>query len=327
MRNIYEESNKLKKIYTVISNILLVMGGIMSCILWLIKKIDESISCLPKAVANVLISVYHLFVVVFVICLIVIFVRIVSEGIKNKARGLYIQRKLTEFIHKSLIHRIRDKIVELEPVSEKMQGYFKSSNSDAIEECYMAELNKLKSNLKKIIDELAEYLTKYRQTEISVCIKIFKNRDRNRNEFQSEEIIPIARSSNTEQKRKNDKQTIVGHNTDFTNLSKGQMIFFGSSNLQQINESGQYINDSENWEANKYTSTLVTPIRYNNINANDGIRIKHDIIGFLCIDSEEVIKEWENADSFELQLLATFSDILYVYIKEFYKCFEKTGIL
>lgn len=101
---------------------------------------------------------------------------------------------------------------------------------------------------------------------------------------------------------------------------------FGSSNLHKIKESGQYINDSVNWKNDKYTSTLVTPIRYYNNNSNNNdTNIKSDIIGFLCIDSEDEIKEWENEDSFELQLLATFSDILYVYIKEFYRCFENTG--
>lgn len=118
-------------------------------------------------------------------------------------------------------------------------------------------------------------------------------------------------------------------NTDFTNLCKGQIVFFGSSDLHKITDSGQYINDSRNWEENKYTSTLVTPIRYyNNDIYNSRTRnIKPDIIGFLCIDSKDEIKEWEYSDSFELQLLAAFSDVLYVYIKEFYKCFENTGII
>lgn len=180
----------------------------------------------------------------------------------------------------------------------------------------------------KIVDALATYLSKYRNSTISVCVKIFKKRDRNRNDFLSEEIVSLARSSNTEAERVNDEKTIIGQNTDFANLCKGQIIFFASSNLYKNKESGQYINDSKNWKEKKYKSTLVTPIQYHNNNDSNNEHnrnIKSDVIGFLCIDSQEEIKEWENSDSFELQFMAMFSDILYVYIKEFYKCFENVG--
>ncbi len=183
-------------------------------------------------------------------------------------------------------------------------------NIDAISESYNFELKILQNNVKEYINELSTYLTNYRNSTISACIKIFKRRNRNRNEFQSEEIITLARSSNTEYERNNQKQTFVGQNTDFTNLCNGQIIFFGSSNLNKINESGHYINDSVNWESKKYTSTLVTPIRYYNDNYGNqrNINIKSDIIGFLCIDSKDEIKEWESSDSFELQMMAVFSD-------------------
>lgn len=181
--------------------------------------------------------------------------------------------------------------------------------------------------MKEYIDSLSEYLSDYRGTTVSICIKVFKKRDRNRSEFQTEEIITLSRSSNTEHERCNSNNTYVGQNTDFTNLCNGQIIFFASSNLHKIEESGQYINDSPNWESSKYTSTLVTPIRYNNNSKNKGNNyIKPDIIGFLCIDSMDEIQEWENSDSFELQIMAAFSDILYIYLKEFYNCFENNGI-
>ena len=152
-----------------------------------------------------------------------------------------------------------------------------------------------------------------------------KQRNRKRSEFLSEEIISLVRSSNTKEERESVTPTIIGQNTDFINLCRGQIIFFGSGNLLKLSESGQYINDSDNWDNGKtYLSTLVTPIRY--YNNDERNNIKTDVIGFLCIDCKEEIYEWEKADSFELQILGAFSDILYVYIKEFYSCFEDVGI-
>ena len=69
---------------------------------------------------------------------------------------------------------------------------------------------KTKSGYSTDVDVLEKYLTKYRNSTISICIKIFKKRDRNRDKFQSEEIFSIARSSNTESERKNNNQRMKG---------------------------------------------------------------------------------------------------------------------
>lgn len=327
MSNIYEPDTKFNKIFMFIGNTITIVTGVLSCFSWFIREIIKRITDLPPIVVTIMTFILHFLIVSFIIGIICLLIRVIYTALKYKAEALYIQRKLTEFLHHQLIHKVRNNIVELEPLYDKLKKFSKDNNIDAISECYKSGLKTLKNNLKDYIDELAEYLTRYRGTTISICIKIFKKRDRNRNEFQAEEIVSIVRSSNTEAIRNNDSKTFVGQNTDFTNLCKGQMVFFGSSNLHKIKESGQYINDSKNWEDNKYTSTLVTPIRYHNNNStHDSYKnIKPDIIGFLCIDSEDEIKEWEYSDSFELQILAAFSDVLYVYIKEFYKCFENTG--
>lgn len=330
MNNIYEPDTKFNKIFMFIGNTITVVTGCIGFISWIISKITKNIPGIPSLLLLIFNYLFHFCIVAFILGVTCILIRVIIVGIKSKSEAFYMQRKTTEFLHRHLIHRIRNNIVELEPISLKLQKFAKENNEDAISECYKSEFVKLSKNLKEYIDSLSHYLTKYRGETISACIKVFKNRDRNRSEFQSEEIITLARSSNTENERNNSNnsnKTYVGQNTDFTNLCKGQIVFFGSSNLYKINESGQYINDSENWKTNKYKSTLVTPIRYNN-NSNNGSNndIKPDIIGFLCIDCKDEILEWENSDSFELQILAAFSDILYVYIKEFYNCFETNGI-
>lgn len=324
MNNIYEPDTKFNKIFMFIGNTITIFTGCVGGISWIIKIINDNIFVLSNSFSSIIEHILHFCVLIFTIGIIFIMIRIIYVGIKSKSEAFFIQKKTTKFLHTQLIHKIRNNIVELEPLSLKMQKYVKSNNYEAISECYKKELLTLSKNLKIYIDSLSKYLTKYRGSLISVCIKVFKKRDRNRLEFQSEEIITLARSSNTENERNNNKHTYVGQNTDFTNLCNGQMVFFASSNLQKIEESGQYINDSPNWNNKKYTSTLVTPIRYNN---NGNNYIKSDIIGFLCIDSKDEIQEWENSDSFELQILAAFSDILYVYIKEFYNCFETDGII
>lgn len=324
MNNIYEPNTKFNKIFMFIGNTITIVTGFIGFISWIITQITPNVPNVPSWLSLIFKFLFHFCIVAFILGILCILIRIVYVGIKSKADSHYIKRKTTEFLHRQLIHKIRNNIVELEPLSIKLRKFAKENNSDAISECYDNELKTLSKNLKEYVDTLSEYLTEYRGVIISICIKVFKKRDRNRSEFQTEEIVTLARSSNTEQERNNDKKTYVGQNTDFTNLCKGQMIFFGSSNLNKIKESGHYINDSENWEHNKYVSTLVTPIRYNNKESNC---IKFDIIGFLCIDSIEEISEWEKSDSFELQILAAFSDILYVYIKEFYNCFENNGIV
>lgn len=323
-----DPNTKFNKTYMFIGNGITIITGFVAILSWIIKGISKITNKIPDKIVYILSCVFNFCIVIFIIGLIYLFIRIIYVAIRTKSEAFYMQRKLSEFVHIKLIHSIRNNIVELEPVLEKLEKYKKSNNTDAMDECYKSEVKILQDNLKAYVDALATYLSKYRNSTISVCVKIFKKRDRNRNDFLSEEIVSLARSSNTEAERVNDEKTIIGQNTDFANLCKGQIIFFASSNLYKNKESGQYINDSKNWKEKKYKSTLVTPIQYHNNNDSNNEHnrnIKSDVIGFLCIDSQEEIKEWENSDSFELQFMAMFSDILYVYIKEFYKCFENVG--
>ncbi len=324
MSKFYDPETRFNKIYMFIGNTVTVASALLSLISYIVSKILSKMDNIPKKTNHIVVTFSYICIAVFILGMVLLFIRVIYNALKAKAEAFYIQKKLTEFIHIKLVHKIRNNIVELEPLHEKLNKFLEK-NIDAISESYNFELKILQNNVKEYINELSTYLTNYRNSTISACIKIFKRRNRNRNEFQSEEIITLARSSNTEYERNNQKQTFVGQNTDFTNLCNGQIIFFGSSNLNKINESGHYINDSVNWESKKYTSTLVTPIRYYNDNYGNqrNINIKSDIIGFLCIDSKDEIKEWESSDSFELQMMAVFSDIIYVYIKEFYNCFEK----
>lgn len=325
MVSILDPNKKSNQIFMFVGNLITILSAVFGVVSWILKCVFGKINGLPEWVLKYTIIFFRFCIILFIIAFILVIIRLIIVAIKANAQSYYIQRKLMTFIHSKLIHNIRNHIIELEPVSLKIEQFSKNNNTDAIRECYHNELRKLQTKLQVYVDALADYLSDYRQETISVCIKVFKSRNRKRSEFLSEEIISLVRSSNTKEERESVTPTIIGQNTDFINLCRGQIIFFGSGNLLKLSESGQYINDSDNWDNGKtYLSTLVTPIRY--YNNDERNNIKTDVIGFLCIDCKEEIYEWEKADSFELQILGAFSDILYVYIKEFYSCFEDVGI-
>ena len=112
----------------------------------------------------------------------------------------------------------------------------------------------------------------------------------------------------------------MGKNSDFKHLCDGTNIWYHGVDLKSKYEKHEYENeaDEKDWQQ-KYNSTIVVPIRYYNINENISV---NDILGFLCIDSKKIIKNWDDANSFELQYRAIFADSIYTYIKLFRRMFQ-----
>lgn len=158
MFNIYEPDTKFNKIFMFIGNTITVVTGLFAIISWIVKEIIKDISDLPPILNNILTAVLHFCVVVFIIAFISLFIRIIYIAFRNKSESFYMQRKLAEFLHQQLIHNVRNNIVELEPLYERLEKYSKDKNNDAISQCYELEVKELKDNLKGYIDELAEYL-------------------------------------------------------------------------------------------------------------------------------------------------------------------------
>lgn len=170
MISVYEPDTKFNKVFMFIGNTITVITGCLAFISWIIQKIPN----LPEHWIKFLTFLLHFLVFVFIIGLTCFFVRVICVAVKSKAEAFYIQRKLTEFLHKQLIHKVRNNIVELEPLSLKLQHYSKEGNMEAISERYESEILNLNKNLKYYVDQLSEYLTKYRGVTISICIKAFK---------------------------------------------------------------------------------------------------------------------------------------------------------
>ena len=43
----------------------------------------------------------------------------------------------------------------------------------------------------------------------------------------------------------------------------------------------------------------------------------YELLGFLCIDTKELMPEWENEDSFAFHLTALFADSLYILMQKY----------
>lgn len=215
MYKIYDPNTTFNKIFTFIGNSVTIGTGFLGIVSWIIKNSINNFSSINPIYATISTFILHFCIVAFIFGLICLIIRIVYVAFKSKAQSLYIQRKLTEFLHKQLVHKVRNNIVELEPLYEKIQKFSKTNNKDAILECYQTECEELKKNLKVYVDDLSQYLSKYQGSVISVCIKVFKERNRNREQFQSEEIVSLVRSSNTENERVNNDKTYVGQKYRF----------------------------------------------------------------------------------------------------------------
>lgn len=240
---------------------------------------------------------------------------------KKEIKAGQITYNVIKDLHNDFIHKIRNAIYELYLLSEKLMKYKIENNQDAIQEVQLHAFDNLLNNLQSFVDSLANFLSVYNKDTISVCIKIISSGQNNLKDLEKK-AKTLVRSHNTDRERKRTNEDItIGKNTDFIHLCEGTNIWFHGVDLKTQYEKGNYENEAEakDWQA-KYNSTIVVPIRY--YNANDGNPI-HDILGFLCIDSKNIIQSWDDVNSFELQYLAIYADTIYTYIKLFRRIFDE----
>lgn len=224
-------------------------------------------------------------------------------------------------LHNDFIHKIRNAIYELHLLNEKIIKYRAEGNQDAIQEVHSHAIDNLSNNLQNFVNSIADYLSTYNNDTISVCIKTINPGQNDLEDF-DKKAKTLVRSHNTDRERKRSNEDItIGKNTDFIYLCKGTNIWFHGVDLKSQYDNDKYFNEAEakDWQS-KYNSTIVVPIRY--YNANDRKPI-NDILGFLCIDSKNIIHRWDDINSFELQYLAIYADTIYTYIKLFRKIFEE----
>ena len=131
-----DPDTKFNKIYMFIGNGITIVSGIFAFISWIVRGVSKTTDIIPDTVIRFLSYAFNFCIIVFIIALIYLFIRIIYVAIRIKSEALYMQRKISEFLHINLIHSIRNNIVELEPVLEKLEKYKKTNNIDAMDECY-----------------------------------------------------------------------------------------------------------------------------------------------------------------------------------------------
>ena len=83
-----------------------------------------------------------------------------------------------------------------------------------------------------------------------------------------------------------------------------------------------YKNSNPNWK-NDYVGTIVVPIRIDTNNLYNKENGSFDLIGFLCVDSKSKNAFTVQQEAFNVGIMKSFADILYVLLSQYRHYFEK----
>lgn len=246
-------------------------------------------------------------------------------------------------LHDKCIHDMRDHLHSLTSIKDAIC----SKNYNKV---FAEEFKKLQNISKQCVDQLSDIINGQMGLlndvkPVCACIKMIGNTEST--PIAKKPVITLARSYNTQDDRiKKSDVAIIEENTDFLDLSYGYRNYFSGTNLKEKFAKSQYKNSSINF---KYESTIVVPIRYNGLNVN--IKTKEDnqkknkgqkrkrkqkkqiveintqsnldLIGYLCIDTERILKDWEEYKKVKkiLKILSVYADLMYIYIRAFMDSF------
>lgn len=257
----------------------------------------------------------------FLVILIIILIFTIRKTGKKELEAIANTYNIINKLHNDFTHKLRDGIYDLYLKNNRIIELKSNNNTDAIQEVQGRAYDNLIINLQNFVDLIADCLSSYNKDIISVCIKII-NSGQDGVDNLDKKAKTLVRSKNTKRERiRTNENVILSQNTDFKHLCDGTNIWYHGVDLKRKYEKHEYENEAHqnDWQK-KYNSTIVVPIRY--YNTNDSVPI-NDILGFICIDSKNIIKNWDRSDSFELQYLAIFADSIYTYIKLFRRLFDE----
>ena len=265
--------------------------------------------------SNGILSLFLLLLIIILVCAIR---KVGKRAIKLKSTTY----DLIYQLHNEFSHILRNGIYDLYLAKEKIEMFKQENNKNAIKELQSHAFDNIVNNLQSFVDLIADFLSSYRDDTISVCIKVINSGQENIKDDEKQ-AKTLVRSKNTKRNRKRSNENItVGKNSDFVHLCDSTNIWYKGIDLKTMYDKGTYANEiaSNDWQM-KYNSTIVVPIRYKNTTDD---KIYFDVLGFLCIDSKKVVKEWDKCDPepLELHYLAIFADSIYTYIKLFRRIFD-----
>lgn len=274
-------------------------------------------------------------------CIMVFFIiKLVFETIHKNKKRIDTLVSVMDSLHSGYIHDMRDHIHDLEEVAKTTYNMDFNKNLKEYEALYNAEYKVLEKVVQQCVDQISDFindcmgLSEDTSDTICTCVKMVSIHEEEK-AISERSVITLARSRNSSRKRKQGtgKHTI-GKNTDFLDLSKGYRNFYSGVNLKDKFKKGEYDNSTPDFS---YESTVVVPIRFSDLHSNVSIvpakgkkkrveiKIQSDvdIVGYLCIDTEKVLHEWENKDDVEkiVKILAFYADSLYVYLSTFQRTF------
>ncbi len=248
-------------------------------------------------------------------------ISVIKAGVECANRLYYNSRHLMKILHKKIVHVIKLETISMKETNKKIESFELGDFEFAFKQQY----DKITDLLQRFTNVISKYLTRYRNKDISVCVKLFCERIPFNKNFENSYVYTVARSNNTSEKRSlEDEKTKIKTNSAYIEICEGRKSFFGCGDLKHKKD---YKNNSLNWSSkHSYNSTLVIPIRFYKkttslANNSTNINVSIDIIGFICIDSKANLKVWESKDSFEYHFLSLFADILYIYLNDFYNFF------
>lgn len=215
-------------------------------------------------------------------------------------------KECSEEIHK-FFHNIRDNLCSIS---------FNCDNSNYLEQI----LRNACSDIEAIFNKL------WKNQKVSVCIKHIITEKQMDKDFRQWKIETIARSSSTRQSRNknNKKPVLITDNSDFMIIISPDFedSVFSCMDLTKVKKEFQetynevYRNSTKDF-LKYYKSTIVVPIRVQVDKMNPQLReswienIDYHLIGFLCIDTEDVFSGYVSQFDSGIELAKALADILY----------------
>ena len=246
-------------------------------------------------------------------------------------------------LHDKCIHDMRDHIHHLASIRSQI-------NKENYDKLFTEEFKRLQAIATQFADQVSSIINGLMGIEVDnekssrkgnesvcACIKMIGNTESK--PIAEKTVITLARSKNTPKYRyteKNDKNIpVIGKNTDFLDLSEGYRNYYNGVRLREKFCKGEYNNTTENF---KYESTIVVPIRFSGLEVKLHIitrkKVKQiaeintkndlDLTGYLCIDSEAVLEDWEDPIKVKkiLKIMSVYADLMYIYMREFLSSFR-----
>lgn len=261
-----------------------------------------------------------------IITLVVKLVGFIKKSIATKS-------ELKEFYNKKIIDEIHLCHNQYKECSEEIHKYFHNMRDCLCGISFEGDDNSnyLEQILRNACSDIETIFSKlWKNEKVSVCVKRIVTEKQMDQDFAKWKIETIARSASTKQSRnKNNRNPVlITDNSDFMIIISPDFedSVFSCMDLTKVKQEFQetynevYKNSTKDF-LKYYKSTIVVPIRIQVDKMNCKIRdswvdgINYHLVGFLCIDTEDVFSGCVSLFDTGVELAKALADILYKLIE------------